>query len=617
MPSPTTKTKQVTSRASVPGGPPRLSLILYGRDGVKVVALDRGQPAVVGRAHPADVVVDDPSLSRRHAELVWLDEPGPERVRIRDLGSTNGTNVRGRRVDEAFLLVGDEARLASVVVAVHAVGATSASVETHEGFRRALEEALSAAARHGAEERVTGVLALTSRGSSTSDADARRLVTFASHEVADETVGYYGGGVALVLLRGTDDDVVIGRADALTRSLSVHDAETRAGLALAPSHARWAEEVLARSRQALARATEPGLHLFHEDEDPRTTGPDDDTRSPAMRATMELVRRVARATLPVLIHGETGSGKELVARAVHASSPRASAPFRAINCAALPPTLLESSLFGHERGAFTGADRQHRGLFEQASGGTVFLDELGELTPPAQAALLRVLETKRIMRVGGTQEVEVDVRIVAATHRDLETMSKEEKFRWDLYYRLAAAVVNVPPLRERAEDIEPLAHRFLADATEGMPAAPRRFESAALDAMRAYEWPGNVRELKNAVERAVVVATTDRVELADLPERVRGAARPSASTGPSSSSSSSRLPRVSEAPSPLPAPEPTLDAPVDGDFRARIEAYERNLILDALSKTGGNQSEAAKLLRMPRRTLVHKIRQYGIAKTYE
>jgi two-component system response regulator AtoC len=250
-------------------------------------------------------------------------------------------------------------------------------------------------------------------------------------------------------------------------------------------------------------------------------------------------------------------------------------------------------LFGHEKGAFTGAEQRSPGLFEQANGGTVFLDEVAELSPPAQAALLRVLETKRFSRVGGTEEVEVDVRVVAATHRDLEKMVEAGGFRLDLLYRLNTMVLRVPPLRERAEEIDALADLFLEEARVATGTAIRGFDAPARGLLRGYAWPGNVRELRNVIERAVLVCSGEMIGKGDLGERL---ARPSV----------------------LPPADQELTAPnaAAGDFKDRVQRYETDLILDALKRSSGNQTQAAKILGMPLRTLVHKMKGYGIRKLY-
>jgi len=298
----------------------------------------------------------------------------------------------------------------------------------------------------------------------------------------------------------------------------------------------------------------------------------------------------------VLIHGETGSGKEVIAQAIHEGGSRKKAPLRAINCAAIPQTLLESVLFGHEQGAFTGADKAAPGIFEQANGGSVFLDEIGELAPSAQAALLRVLETKRLMRVGGHKEIEVDVRVIAATHRDLEAMVEAGRFRQDLLYRLNTMTLRIPPLRERTDEIKALAEKFLKEASTKSGGTVKSIDAKALQALEAYSWPGNVRELRNVIERAVVLAEGKAIQLADLTERVRGG-------------------RPTQAQPELGEVDPSEET--SSDYRDRVRKFETELIIRALHKANGNQTEAAKALNLPLRTLVHKIQTYGIKKKFD
>ena len=321
-------------------------------------------------------------------------------------------------------------------------------------------------------------------------------------------------------------------------------------------------------------------------------------KNAAMKEVMSLVKRLSASTIAVLIHGETGTGKEIVSRAIHDHGPRKNKPLCTINCAAIPQTLIESVLFGHEQGAFTGADKLARGIFEQAEGGTVLLDEIGELAPPAQATLLRVLETKQVTRVGGSKEIAVDVRVIAATHRDLEAMVGAGRFREDLLYRLNTMTLRLPPLRERVDEIRPLAERFLKDAARQAKSPVRSFDAEALAALEAYSWPGNIRELRNVIDRAVVLAEGKAISLADLTERVRGG--------------------KSTSPAPEPgALDPGIGEIAGGDYRDHVRKFEISLILQALHKHNGNQTEAARMLNLPLRTLVHKIQTYGIKKKFD
>jgi DNA-binding NtrC family response regulator len=330
-----------------------------------------------------------------------------------------------------------------------------------------------------------------------------------------------------------------------------------------------------------------------------------------MKELMRTAARAARGTIPLLLLAETGAGKEVLARSLHEASPRSAAPMLSVNCAAIPETLLESTLFGHEKGAFTGAHSQHRGVFESASGGTVFLDEIGELPLSAQAALLRVLESKTITRVGATKELAVDVRVIAATHRDLQRMVEQGRFREDLLYRLNAMTLEIPPLRARPEDLPVLAQRFLSEAAErnGMPMPSLSAEAMSL--LAAHRWPGNVRELKNVIERAVVICESAVIGVEDLPLHLLG-------QRPASSSGDAAGPAVASPASALP---PALGKSValsldqaGEDFRSIMERLEAEVLTEALRQSDWNQTKAARLLQMPLRTLVHKLKSHNLRK---
>lgn len=291
--------------------------------------------------------------------------------------------------------------------------------------------------------------------------------------------------------------------------------------------------------------------------------------SPAMRAALERVSRVARTPSTVLIQGESGSGKEIVARAVHQMSARSSRPWVDVSCGALPEHLMESELFGYERGAFSGADTAKPGLFELAHTGTLFLDEVGELDPKMQVKLLRVLDGAPYFRLGGVKKITVDVRVVAATNVDLERAARERRFREDLYHRLSQLVIKVPPLRERPEDVEALAKHFLAQVKpEGV------LSPGAVQALLRHDWPGNVRELRNVITRAAVESTGKTVGVEDLE-----------------------------------LPEPALDLLTEGD---NLDGLERAAILRVLGQTNGHRQRAADMLGISRRTLSRKLKQYAL-----
>ncbi|WP_370188200.1 nitrogen regulation protein NR(I) [Qipengyuania sp.] len=323
-------------------------------------------------------------------------------------------------------------------------------------------------------------------------------------------------------------------------------------------------------------------------------------RSPAMQGVFRMITRVLRNDLTVLITGESGTGKELVAEAIHELGARKTGPFVAVNMAAIPHDLLESELFGHERGAFTGAVTQQIGKFEQANGGTLFLDEIGDMPAEAQTRLLRALQSGRIRRVGGRQEIGVDVRIVAATNRDLTPMISDGRFREDLYYRLNVVPIHLPPLRERQQDIGALVRHFLGQAaSEGLPS--RQASAEAIGALAARSWPGNVRELRNAVFRLALLAreeVIDRTSVDDiLPPPVK-----TGEAGGRSGFASAVETWIDEA------------RPADGTlYHAALAAFEKPLFELALDRTGGNQLRAAHLLGINRNTLRKRLSELDIA----
>ncbi len=346
----------------------------------------------------------------------------------------------------------------------------------------------------------------------------------------------------------------------------------------------------------------------------------------AVRSMLEIARKVAASSSAVLIRGESGTGKELLAQAIHAAGPRADGPFVQVHCAALSQGLLESELFGHVKGAFTGADRDRVGRFEQADGGTLFLDEIGDINMEVQTKLLRVLQEMAFERVGSSQTIAVDVRIVAATHQDLEGLIRSGKFRGDLFYRLNVIPVRTPSLRERREDIFELAVHFLGMHAERIGRAVSHIDDEAVEAMVAYDWPGNIRELENVIERAVVLSDGPALSLADLPLDIRQPSRRRGrpalpSTGPSrvarmlDDSSTRPKSRQAASPSALSSVDSGPPTPVEPAMASdpEFDAYERLRLLDALDEAQGNKSEAARLLGLPRSTFFSKLKKHGIA----
>jgi DNA-binding NtrC family response regulator len=302
--------------------------------------------------------------------------------------------------------------------------------------------------------------------------------------------------------------------------------------------------------------------------------------SEKLKELLALAGRVAASNASVLITGESGTGKELLAKGIHYNSPRAEGPFVAVNCAAIPENLIESELFGHVKGAFTGAVKDREGKFESAAGGTLFLDEIGDLRIDLQAKILRALQERQVDRVGGNRPIDLDVRVIAATNKDVERAVKEGGFREDLYYRLSVVTLHMPPLRERRDDIPLLIDHFLK---KYKPAAELRFDAGALSAMKAYGWPGNVRELENVIERASVLQRGDVMTLADLPDKLKKEKGAVESI--------------------------ILNLPDEG---ISLEDLEKSLIVKALEKHKGNQTRAAEYLGITRPTLIYRMEKYGI-----
>jgi two-component system, NtrC family, response regulator AtoC len=546
------------------GGPRARALIVYSAAGTRTVPLpDRGV-VELGRREPASVVIEDASLSRLHARFIVDDE----RIVVEDAGSTNGVHVRGQRVDRAVLTDGMEVRLGSVLVLVRDPATALWVTAGMDGFDAFVERVEEELARGRLLGRTLSLLYVTADAGAV---DIASRVEPALRPV--DRLGLYAKNVVLALLPETSAAV----AAQLSKTLSAKGL----GVGFASAHGGTAEDLVAR-----AQANAAGLDAARGAAEP--SGEAAVFASTVMHDLVAQLRRVATSQLTVLLRGETGSGKDVLARLVHEASGRSGA-FRPINCGAISPALLESTLFGHEKGAFTGADRAMPGLFEQAQGGTVFLDEVGELSPSAQAALLRVLETRTVQRLGSDRDVPVDVRVIAATHKDLLAGAATGTFREDLFYRLDGFGVVVPPLRDRTDDLDALIEHFVREGNRRHRRQLRGVTPLAREVLGAYAFPGNVRELRNAIERAVVVAEGEHVDVQHLPERVRAAAR-----GP-------------DAPSIAP---PSPSGPID--LRGRVRAYESDLIRRALDQAGGNRARAAESLGLPVRSLFYKLKELGI-----
>jgi len=503
---------------------------------------------VLGRSTEADLVLPDRGVSRRHA-VVHCGSA----LTIEDLGSANGTLVCGRRLapgEQRALSEGDVVQLARATLIVQAVQDAEHAVVAVDELTARIDRACAASAP-------CALAVLTVRGPGAASPAVVAAMLGDADAIASPAPGDYE-----VLLRGAAGHAVARAVDHLRRG----GLEAHAGTAIAPRDGRDARALRASARRRLARP-DGGLALTEA----------------SMRAVHELAERVAGSMLSVLIVGETGVGKDLVAELVHRRSPRAAAPLLCLNCAALPEALLESELFGHERGAFTGATHTKPGLLEVARGGTVFLDEIGELPRALQAKLLRVVESRQILRVGGLEPRSIDVRFLAATHRDLEAEVRAGRFREDLFYRLDGITLRIPPLRERTAEVAELARLFVDEACARTNRRPAPVWSPdALALLLGHRWPGNIRELKNAVERAVVLCTGDVLEVEHLPDALRG--------------------------SPVAAAPPGEEAAL----RSRLADLDRRRIAEALDRAGGNQSRAARSLGIARNTLIARMKAYGL-----
>jgi Nif-specific regulatory protein len=589
--------------------------------------LERGENRI-GRGLECQVVLTDPLTSRVHALVVYEDDAWW----VRDAGSRNGTFVNGQKVDEARLIDGCRVKVGSTEFAFHLTEAATVRAAQHAAHvtqtiifdtpinphdtgnfnldqLQQSEQARDLLALHqlgikllGCEEpdevvrislellhdrtgaSVVGfwwlseegtlkpkqVLPQEAAGKVTLSESLTELVCRKKHAVRIDQAG-----------EQHDADSLRHYADAICVPL-IHDDATVGALHLYLERGRFAEHDfrLAVSMAnivvvALVRARRQALlHADHR----RLASKSADTDeligdSKPMQDLKSKIGRIARATGCVLVRGESGSGKELVARALHKSSARADRPMLSVNCAAIPAELMESQLFGHKKGAFTGADSDHVGWFQQADSGTLFLDEVGEMTLDGQAKLLRILEGHPFLPVGATKEVTADVRVIAATNRDLREFVNEKKFREDLYYRLSVFELYIPPLRERGGDVDRLINHFLDHFKSQHGRTGLKLSDAAREKLLTYRWPGNVRQLRNVIDSAVVMADGDAIQADDLGLRDAGTGQ--------------------------------LDS-------LRIDYWEQKLIQEALSRAGGNVPDAAKLLGLGRATLYRKIEEYGL-----
>jgi len=546
---------------------PHAFLVVHVEEGgSRVIDLPEGVDVTFGRSRAATVHVDSEKVSRLHAKV----RRSGDDIEVEDLGSKNGTRVNGDKIEGPRKLAnGDELQIGSIYAVVglaSSLHAASPIADDAAGEARLVAEVDRSVRYH----RPLAVAIVRVPGESVIDAMARSLrpMDLLAEDAGDDYL------VILPELDRSNGEAALERLLDFARAANT---PVMSALAVCPDDGTTVETLIGELRARLRSGSrgrvasppaevEPGQPIVLD---------------PAMRRVYSLVERIADTAMTCLILGETGVGKELVAEAIHKRSARRDKLLIKLNCAALPETLLESELFGYERGAFTGAERRKVGFFEAADGGTLFLDEIGEMPLALQAKLLRVLERKVITRVGGTTEVATNARLIAATHRDLEAEVRAGRFRQDLMFRIGGFTLVVPPLRDRAAEIVPLAEHFARNAAteQGRP-APALADSAR-DALTGYAWPGNVRELRNAVERALVLCG-ETIEAGDLPEKLRDAAQ--------------RVRPVASA----------------ADMRGHLAEVERAAIVAALETESQNQTRAARRLGLSRRALIYKMEKYGL-----
>lgn len=588
---------------------PLTALLVAHDQGTKIVLLEPNVPVILGRMPASGVEIPDATLSREHARFMLVDG----RITLQDLGSKNGTYVAERLVQSTVVDVGDEVVLGGVRVRVQQLDAAGESlgIEGDARFRQHVEAEVSRAIEFRRPFTFLVLRVVDVHENAPASGGVRLWLDEIRRRLRPvDRIGLYGHDAVQILLPETGFDAVPRVAEMLTAPIDQAETAFLVGVAVHTGSLVSADELIERACRAVRRATpSKRIEVCPEDayvfSDKTDNDQDDVVAGPKMREVLDIVTRVASSRLPVILLGETGSGKEVIARLLHEQGPRKSKRMVRVNCGAIPKDLVESTLFGHERGAFTGAMQQQKGVFEEADKGTVFLDEIGELPLFAQAALLRVLETGSFCRVGSTKEVAVDVRIVAATHRDLDAMVTAGTFRADLYYRLGGITVEIPALAERMEDVEPLSRRFLRLANENNGRKVQAISPEAMQILRQYAWPGNVRELRNTIERAVVVTRGSVIVPEDLPLRIRGASTPA---------------RVASVPKPVveAAPAAAEAAPAVSDaagpMRDKVQEYEANIVRKVLEETQWNRTEAAKRIGIPLRTLSYRMKVLGIKK---
>jgi DNA-binding NtrC family response regulator len=551
----------------------RLQAVISVNGSVTTRLLPSSGEVTIGRASSCDLVINHASVSRQHAIL----RTSP--LEIIDVGSRNGTSVRGRRLERGIptaITVGEAIQIGEASILIHSSGAVEAKpllepVPEHADSLDLLRGECTRSARTCSP---FALVQLEIADGRPRDAFALLLAVLRESDI----VRNEGSGALQVILVDTRGDAIEVGVARMVNRLREHGIGARLGIARYPEDGVVAEQLLAHAYEQLAR--EPGA--------PPT----------AMDAVRQTIHQVATGDLSVLLTGETGVGKELCAEMIHRLSPRAARPFVKLNCSALVESLIESELFGHERGAFTGATSAHEGILETGNGGTVFLDEIGELPLGVQSKLLRVLEEQLVRRVGASTARRVDVRFIWATNRDLAAEVDAGRFRRDLYYRINGVTLAIPPLRERKSEIVPLARAF---ARRARPGATLAFGKEVIAELEYHSWPGNIRELRNSIERAVLMSSGATIRPSHLGLDTRDRGRDTA-TMPVHRVSPDRIS------SPAIQAEPRDSRPL----ATAVADLERQRIVDALEQCGGNQTRAARILGISRSTLVARLEEFGL-----
>jgi two-component system response regulator AtoC len=542
---------------------PRAFLVIHiDEAGSRVVDLPDGVDVTFGRSRGATINLDHEKVSRMHAKVRRTGDL----IEVEDLGSRNGTRVNGEKVEGKHRLAhGDEISVGPIVAIVGASSALrrpAAVADPAAGEQRLAAEVDRAVRYH--RPVTVAMIRIANDAVIDSIAATLRPMDMIAEDAGDDYV------VILPELSRSEGDAAIKRALDFARATNT---PAMSSTALCPDDGTSVDVLMSQLRAGLRTGRTPRAETAV----PITPVVHD----PAMQRVYTLVERISDTPMTVLLLGETGVGKEIVCEAIHRRSSRRDRPLIKLNCAALPETLLESELFGHERGAFTGADRRKIGFFEAADGGTLFLDEIGDMPLALQAKLLRVLERKVITRVGGTTEVATDARLIAATHRDLDADVRAGRFRQDLLFRIGGFTIAIPPLRDRPGEIVPLAEHFARTTAAEQGRVAPKFTDDAREALTAYAWPGNVRELRNAIERALVLSS-DAISASDLPDRLHDATH---QIRPITRSS---------------------------DVRGHLAEVERAAIVAALEADSNNQTRAARRLGLSRRALIYKMEKYGL-----